>query len=1358
MTHRDIYNKFMVEYDKANITSSYPSLTEYEIASILDKAYLALIARKVTGNNARRVSFEGDLKTLEDLQPLVKTKTIKKFTTPQTSVLNAINYEVPNDLLYYVSSSMRCTGKIGTRTLNVKQIDHSIAKNFFTTAYNMPWIKDPVCYFEDNYVTVLYDIFMFNEQPSRYVKDHTNLDLTYIKYPKAFLLENNRFDTHTIEEPEDDSEDTWEIQVSYPEMVYNRQNRTTISAFTENIDTGEKSYDVQFTIDANEYAYIDGNTLIVKPAAVDEETVTITATSEEHEVSTTFDVVVKYFKAQWTVVFDSPSYRIYNNFNKQQISATAKDDDNNASSNIIYSITSGGQYATITSSGVLTVTAQDNIVHTVTIRGTFIDDPSVYSEVTASVRFYIVYTMRDIQGLNSIYNEQNTSIYTVVCTNNRGESAGVQWYIRQGDGQFVQITENNNSCAVDVLNSASNFNTIILRATCSYDSSVYKEKTIQVKYYTSGGSDTPEEPEEPEEWSVVFDTPSQLVYNENNYLKIQAHAESNKGNTGIVAFSLAGDNDFRYAGILWDGSLYVYSKDDETHSVTVKAEYVPDGANRPDSDVFATRVFYVQRYVNWTMSDISGDDYVYNENNSSTYTCTMSGGSSTKRVSWQIIQGSQFASINARGVLSVSSSAINDQEVTIRAYCTVNDVQYQQTKTITVKYYTSIERVWDIQLSDVPDTIDNGQNSYQCIVVANDNYGNSSYVIYEIIQGQQYASINDSGLITVNNVDKNYHEIRVKFTCGQDRNVYVTKNISVRYNFVYTIINNLPKEISGPLQYTIYRKTNTIDLNSTTEGIVCEDSNGQRIPLSFELSGEDVIHVTLENGILTILSTAQEPVKIMTLTIIVPGADDNIIINGETSITIGVKYYKLDPDIWWNVTQSTITEESQLQNVTIFNPDNLPLTFYSTNTDILTVDQYGNISYANKNKDGGCIIYAEFKGNDQYKAVKRGCALLVNIYSEHRAQSFIPVGIDADDKFFNGTDNSSRQIIWRLEGGTSLAVVDDRVFKTPLWFTLQSDHPNELNKYSFHSIDGFGAIIQYYSSWFGGTSDAARQSLLSVYNVNRLDDLCKSISFVSVIDENNKILIKGGYTTRVIKLPYSGTENRNGTFYSRYLHIEKFPTSFYQYTYITPLYAYYINYRNGTRVLVSDRISGGEGIICKFEKHNESSLDTKIEYQIRKNTSETYKDEYIQIAINPYSNRPWLTGNESVGYHFIQEYQAENRIYYGKDLRQRSMTYIDINNDQLNNDGMFSFLNSYILDDNSYTITAGSSDESSFLVLYQPSIVGNSIGKYNLTYTSGLTCDETSSYTWGWDVYTVLHFTKQDPYSSERITFKKIIE
>ena len=74
MTHKDIYTKFMIEYDKANVTSSYPSLTEYEAATILDKAYLALIGQKITGNNYRRAGLETDIKAVSDLAPLIVTE------------------------------------------------------------------------------------------------------------------------------------------------------------------------------------------------------------------------------------------------------------------------------------------------------------------------------------------------------------------------------------------------------------------------------------------------------------------------------------------------------------------------------------------------------------------------------------------------------------------------------------------------------------------------------------------------------------------------------------------------------------------------------------------------------------------------------------------------------------------------------------------------------------------------------------------------------------------------------------------------------------------------------------------------------------------------------------------------------------------------------------------------------------------------------------------------------------------------------------------------------------------------------------------------------------------------------------
>ena len=189
MTHRDIYIKFMIGYDKANVTSSYPSLTEYEIATFLDKAYLALIAQKVTGNNSRHIGFEQDLKLTEDLGPLVTTKRINTGinTNPIPYVSNALSCSKPDDWLYFVSGEMkRGTGDY-EKTWDMQLISHDVASKFQTTAYNIPWIKHPVCYEEGNRLYVLYDSILQTAASA----GSPSFSLTYIKRPKKFMVNDD---------------------------------------------------------------------------------------------------------------------------------------------------------------------------------------------------------------------------------------------------------------------------------------------------------------------------------------------------------------------------------------------------------------------------------------------------------------------------------------------------------------------------------------------------------------------------------------------------------------------------------------------------------------------------------------------------------------------------------------------------------------------------------------------------------------------------------------------------------------------------------------------------------------------------------------------------------------------------------------------------------------------------------------------------------------------------------------------------------------------------------------------------------------------------------------------------------------
>lgn len=187
MTHSDIKTKFLIEYDKVTTTSSYPSLTDYEIATVLDKAYLAVIANKLTGNNARRVEFESDNKAIEDIRPLIITTNIQSEPTTTDIVIpqNCKVYKITeaDNFMYFLQARVETSNvntiKEDSVELSVNLVSHKDAQRFMQTVTNLPWIPTPVVYIEGDYIYLLFDPY----------KDIEIGDLicTYIKKPSLFV-------------------------------------------------------------------------------------------------------------------------------------------------------------------------------------------------------------------------------------------------------------------------------------------------------------------------------------------------------------------------------------------------------------------------------------------------------------------------------------------------------------------------------------------------------------------------------------------------------------------------------------------------------------------------------------------------------------------------------------------------------------------------------------------------------------------------------------------------------------------------------------------------------------------------------------------------------------------------------------------------------------------------------------------------------------------------------------------------------------------------------------------------------------------------------------------------------------------
>lgn len=188
MTHSDIYTKFMIEYDKANITSSYPSLTKYEVATILDKAYLALIAQKYTGNNPRKSAFESDMKATEDLQPLINKFTAIGALSGDNSYTFNTHTET-NFILYIIDGQIKIKESISSHDKknhqyeNIVFVSHDVARKFRVTKTNLPWVEQPVGCIENNNVVVYVD-----PMDVQYNGAQSNAEFTYIKRPAKFAV------------------------------------------------------------------------------------------------------------------------------------------------------------------------------------------------------------------------------------------------------------------------------------------------------------------------------------------------------------------------------------------------------------------------------------------------------------------------------------------------------------------------------------------------------------------------------------------------------------------------------------------------------------------------------------------------------------------------------------------------------------------------------------------------------------------------------------------------------------------------------------------------------------------------------------------------------------------------------------------------------------------------------------------------------------------------------------------------------------------------------------------------------------------------------------------------------------------
>lgn len=178
MTTQDLCNLFMVSLDKSNITS-YPDFTNTEICIFLNQALLSLVNTKFTGNNDRKIAFEGDIKRIADLQKLVTTTNISSVNVV-SHISNAFQLTLPTNFMLFVTGIVDYNSTFYPVVLTT----HEKAKAFESTPYNNPWIKYPTCYIENGNFVVLYDTTIVKD------KSKVSMYITYVANPNVLSASN----------------------------------------------------------------------------------------------------------------------------------------------------------------------------------------------------------------------------------------------------------------------------------------------------------------------------------------------------------------------------------------------------------------------------------------------------------------------------------------------------------------------------------------------------------------------------------------------------------------------------------------------------------------------------------------------------------------------------------------------------------------------------------------------------------------------------------------------------------------------------------------------------------------------------------------------------------------------------------------------------------------------------------------------------------------------------------------------------------------------------------------------------------------------------------------------------------------
>ena len=508
---------------------------------------------------------------------------------------------------------------------------------------------------------------------------------------------------------------------------------------------------------------------------------------------------------------------------------------------VLWEITEGSSYASITQEGLLTINPNANN-DIIVIKVTSMERSTVFTQKEVTVKYDVPVQSISISGESNVIGIKGT--YTVQVLPQNASNKNVTWSITSGS-QYAVI---NSETGVLSLRSNANNSQVIIRATSNENPSIYSEKTVTCTFVipqwyidTNGNSWTDSGSDTAQGWDIY--------QSNSNYHKAlpTGSSTSNGGSTAKTTVHFSGYSEFTvyvrynayqyyyrntpypsyttvgqlnkslgwkytssgnnsnsrrgtYTGwtnqeIIMSGSPYS-SQTEYTPvtftNLTPTNEYTFDvvfvrGYNT-GSTTYSDRAFLYIPYMNGDLTSITVEGVNEITNNYATYYITTTPAyTPLDTVTWSITNGSQYGTIGEGSGRLELNQGVENAEITIRATSIVKPDVYGE-KQVTGTYTKAIESITVSGASIINDGQLTSQYTHEILPSDTTQTG----VTWSIVQGAQYATINQNGLLTIlEGADDSKVVIRCQSTANSD--IYYEKSVLCTY-----VVNLISLNISGP--------------------------------------------------------------------------------------------------------------------------------------------------------------------------------------------------------------------------------------------------------------------------------------------------------------------------------------------------------------------------------------------------------------------------------------------------------------------------------------------------------------------------------------------------------------------------------